>query len=562
MVVPLYQRFHPPPPAVPKATIGGSFGRCHHARAPGGRSPLRSPDPPLGSQDAPLYLRRARRHLHHRPRADAPAPGGGGRVRAEPRRAGRHDALRRHEEAGPGLDRAAREAGRDAVREPPLARRPAHELAHGLGADGPPARAAPPERRGAARAAPAEGADLDARRAGAPGEPSRRRRRHEEAARRGAGRRPAQGGDRRARGPAPRPARRGARGHELRSRRGRLRRPGQRRRDQVLRPLHRDGRGRDGGRQAEGEAGGVRAAGGSRAGAGGSCGGDRSRAGGGGPGVRGARSCGGGGPGRMTEVTADMVRQLREMTGAPMMDTKRALVDAEGDLDAAKQLLRERGMASAGKRAGNETPEGVVLTRLDDSKGTIVAVGSETEPVSKNDEFRAFAEKVLDTVEKDGPDAVESLEEERKELVGKIGENIIVRGAAQFGRGDGDSLAAYVHPPANKIGVLVKAEGSPEAARRLAMHIAFAAPRFATRDEVPEEEVVKEREIYEKLPEVESKPEQAREKIVEGMLGKRFFAENVLAEQAWIHEPKKTVAQALEEEGLTVLEFERYALAE
>src|SRR5215475_15439175 len=116
----------------------------------------------------------------------------------------------------------------------------------------------------------------------------------------------------------------------------------------------------------------------------------------------------------MTQVTADMVRELREMTGAPMMDTKRALVDADGDLEAAKQLLRERGMASAGKRAGNQTPEGVVLTRLDDAKGTIVAVGSETEPVSKNDEFRAFAEKVLDAVETDGPEAIESLEDERR----------------------------------------------------------------------------------------------------------------------------------------------------
>jgi elongation factor Ts len=258
----------------------------------------------------------------------------------------------------------------------------------------------------------------------------------------------------------------------------------------------------------------------------------------------------------MTQVTADMVRELREMTGAPMMDTKRALVDADGDLEAAKQLLRERGMASAGKRAGNDTPEGVVLTRLDGPNGTIVAIGSETEPVSKNDEFRSFAEKVLDTVEQDGPEAIESLEDERKELIGKIGENILVRGAARFEGGNGEAIAAYVHPPANKIGVLVKA------ARRLAMHIAFAAPRFTTRDEVPEEEIAKEREIYEKLPEVESKPEQARPKIVEGMLGKRFFAENVLAEQAWIHEPKKTVAQALEEEGLKVLEFERYALAE
>jgi elongation factor Ts len=264
----------------------------------------------------------------------------------------------------------------------------------------------------------------------------------------------------------------------------------------------------------------------------------------------------------MTEIPADLVRQQREMTGAPMMDCKRALQDAGGDIDGAKQLLRERGMASASKRAENKTPEGIVLTRVDDSRGTIVAVGSETEPVSKNDEFRAFAERVLEAVAENGPDAVEGLEDERKELIGKIGENIIVRGAARFETGNGEAIAAYVHPPANKIGVLVKAEGSQEAARRLAMHIAFAAPRFATRNEVPEDEIANERAVYEKLPEVESKPEQAREKIVEGMLGKRFFAETVLADQAWIHEPKKTVAQALDEEGLKVLDFERFALAE
>ncbi len=264
----------------------------------------------------------------------------------------------------------------------------------------------------------------------------------------------------------------------------------------------------------------------------------------------------------MTEITAELVKTLREMTSAPMMDCKRALQDADGDLEAAKQLLRERGMAQASKRAGQETTEGVVLARVDDSKGTIVAVGSETEPVSKNEEFRAFAERVLDAVEKDGPDAVSALEDARTELVGKIGENIAVRGAARFESSNGEAVAAYVHPPANKIGVLVKVEGPPEAARRLAMHIAFAAPRYATRGEVPEEEIANERSVYEKLPEVESKPEQARPKIVEGMLGKRFFGEAVLAEQAWIHEPKKTVAQALEEEGLKVLEFERYALAE
>jgi elongation factor Ts len=264
----------------------------------------------------------------------------------------------------------------------------------------------------------------------------------------------------------------------------------------------------------------------------------------------------------MTEISAELVKTLRQMTGAPMMDCKRALQDADGDLEAAKQLLRERGMAQASKRAGQETTEGVVLARVDDSKGTIVAVGSETEPVSKNEEFRAFAERVLDAVEKDGPGAVAALEDERSELVGKIGENVAVRGAARFESANGEAVAAYIHPPANKIGVLVKAEGPPETARRLAMHIAFAAPRYATRDEVSEEEIANERSVYEKLPEVESKPMEARPKIVEGMLGKRFFGQTVLAEQAWIHEPKKTVAEALEEEGLKVLGFERYALAE
>jgi elongation factor Ts len=262
------------------------------------------------------------------------------------------------------------------------------------------------------------------------------------------------------------------------------------------------------------------------------------------------------------QISAGLVKELRDLTGAGMMDAKRALEETGGDVEAAQRLLREQGMAAAGKKAGRETTEGEVLATVSGNVGAIVAIGCETEPVSKNEEFLRFAEAVLEAVEADGPDAVAGLEEQRLELVGRLKENIEIRGATRMEAGEGELLAEYVHPPANKIGVLVKAEGPPEAARRLAMHIAFAAPRFATRDEVPGDEVAKEREIYAKLPEVESKPEQAREKIVEGMLGKRFFAENVLAEQAWIHEPKKTVAQALEEEGLNVLEFERYALAE
>ena len=149
--------------------------------------------------------------------------------------------------------------------------------------------------------------------------------------------------------------------------------------------------------------------------------------------------------------------------------------------------------------------------------------------------------------------------------MGKLGRNIQVVGAARLEAGQGESLAEYVHPPANKQGVLVRLRGeNPAAARRLAMHIAAAAPRWRSRDDVPPEELASERSVYANSDEVQSKPEAARDKIVEGMLGKRFFAAypgGVLLDQAWIHDGSKTVAQALQEEGLEVLEFVRYALS-
>jgi elongation factor Ts len=264
----------------------------------------------------------------------------------------------------------------------------------------------------------------------------------------------------------------------------------------------------------------------------------------------------------VAEIPARLVKQLRDETGAGMMDAKRALQETNGDFDAAKKLLRERGMAEAGKRAGRETKEGIVLARIDDNVGTLVAVGSETEPVSRNEEFLAFAQKVLDTVEREGPDAVEQLEEKRQELVGRLGENIVVAGKARFEKqSDDETFAAYVHPPANKIGVLVRATGPAEVARLLAMHIAFAAPIYAHRDEIPAEDLATELEILEKLPEVQSRPEEHREKIVQGMLSKRFFGQAVLPDQEWIHDTGKTVAKALEEHELEVLEYDRQAVA-
>jgi elongation factor Ts len=264
----------------------------------------------------------------------------------------------------------------------------------------------------------------------------------------------------------------------------------------------------------------------------------------------------------VTEIPAHLVKQLREETGAGMMDCKRALQETDGDLEAAKRLLRERGMAEAGKRAGRETTEGIVLSRISDTSGTLVAVGCESEQVAKNEDFRAFAGELLDVVEQKGPEGTSELEEKRQELVSKLRENIAIRGAARFERQGDETLGAYVHPPANRIGVLVKLTGPAGLARQLAMHISFAAPRYRTRDEVSAEEIESERAIYAKLPEVQDKPEQVRDKILEGMLRKRFFAQIVLHDQEWIHESGKTVGQVLEEQGAEVHEFVRYGLAD
>jgi elongation factor Ts len=264
------------------------------------------------------------------------------------------------------------------------------------------------------------------------------------------------------------------------------------------------------------------------------------------------------------EISAQLVRELREQTQAGMMDCKRALQETNGDMEAAVVLLRERNLAGALKRADRATTEGLVGYRLaaDNSRGTMVAVGSETEPVSKSEEFQAFARKALDLVEADGIDSVSQLDEEKTELSGKLGENIAVAGAARFEAVDGGRINAYVHPPANTLGVLVHLRGGDDdLARKLAMHIAASSPQWIAREDVPDETITAETEIFANSDEVQSKPEQAREKIVEGMLNKRFFGANVLAEQEWIHDGSLTVGKVLEDAGAEVLEFERFSLA-
>ena len=264
----------------------------------------------------------------------------------------------------------------------------------------------------------------------------------------------------------------------------------------------------------------------------------------------------------MTDITAAMVKELRDATSAGMMECKRALQETDGDFDDAVKLLREKGMASAAKRADRATSEGKVGVMVRDKVGAIAAIGCETEPVSNNDDFLAYAEKLLRTVF-DGGDAG-ALEDERVALAAKLGENIQVAGAKRMEAADGEHLNFYVHSPANKVGALVRTKGGdPAAARSLALHLTFARPTYGTRDEIPQELVDAEREILSKSEEVLSKPENVREKIVEGQLNKRFFGEAVLTEQTWYRadEATGTVAQYLADHGIELLDYAWYAVS-
>jgi elongation factor Ts len=260
-------------------------------------------------------------------------------------------------------------------------------------------------------------------------------------------------------------------------------------------------------------------------------------------------------------IAASLVKELRDQTGAGMMECKRALEETGGDVDAAVTYLREKGIASVARRSGRETTEGKVGIELGEARAAMVAVGCETEPVSNNEEFLVFCQRVLDAVARHGEAAVDEVEGERVELAAKLGENIVVRGAVRYEGAEGDVLSGYVHPPANKIGVLVHGRGNPDVARLLAMHISFAAPLYLTRDDVPEAELAAEREILAKQPDVAGKPEEVRGKIVDGRIQK-WLAALVLAEQEWIHDSGRKVGQALAEAGFEVIDFRRFALSE
>jgi elongation factor Ts len=243
----------------------------------------------------------------------------------------------------------------------------------------------------------------------------------------------------------------------------------------------------------------------------------------------------------MAEISASLVKELRELTGLPMMECKKALAEAGGDLKKAEELLRIKGSAKATKAAGRIAAEGVIGAWLsaDARVGALVELNSETDFVAKNADFLAFAQSLAEIVATRDPGSKE--EEKRQALVQKLGENITIR---RFKRMQAKGkLALYVHA-GSKIGVLVDFEGPENVAKDVAMHIAFAKPAHLTKAEVPADIMQRERDIQLARAKESGKPPEIAAKMVEGALNK-FLGEITLLGQPFIKDDKQSVEKML-----------------
>ncbi|MBT8121691.1 MAG: elongation factor Ts [Gammaproteobacteria bacterium] len=274
-------------------------------------------------------------------------------------------------------------------------------------------------------------------------------------------------------------------------------------------------------------------------------------------------------------ITAAQVKELRERTGSGMMECKKALTDANGDLDVAIEALRKSGMAKADKKASRIAAEGLVVIEMSDDNKTaaIVEVNCETDFVAKKDDFQAFASSIAKRVLADNPADIDalmamplndgdatSIEDSRKALIATIGENITVR---RFTRVETSGLlAAYAHGV--RIGVLVELEGGDASlGKDLAMHIAAHDPRpvCVSEDEVPAELIEGERNIFTAQARESGKPDNIIEKMIEGRI-RKYLGEITLLGQSFVKDPDLTVGQLLEQAGASVSRFERVELGE
>ncbi|MEL7049021.1 MAG: translation elongation factor Ts [Pseudomonadota bacterium] len=267
----------------------------------------------------------------------------------------------------------------------------------------------------------------------------------------------------------------------------------------------------------------------------------------------------------MTTITASMVKELREKTGVGMMDCKKALNENGGDMDAAIDWLRKKGLSKAAKKADRVAAEGLVGITTDGAKGAVVEVNSETDFVARNDQFQDMVAKITDlAMGADGetakllaeayPGTSGTVEDYVKEMIATIGENMTVRRTATLSVGDG-IVAGYVHNKVTdglgKIGVLVALESTGDASkladfgRQLAMHVAAANPLALTPDELDQTVIEKERAIYAEQAKASGKPENIIEKMVEGRLRKEFFQQVVLLQQTYVLDGKASVEAAV-----------------
>jgi elongation factor Ts len=288
------------------------------------------------------------------------------------------------------------------------------------------------------------------------------------------------------------------------------------------------------------------------------------------------------------QITAAMVKELRERTGAGMMDVKSALVEAAGDMDEATKILRKKGLAAAGKKAGRVTAEGTVTSHVGDNVGVLVEVNCETDFVGRNENFRHFADDLARVIAQSKAGSVDALNNEPwpgdaeaqtvgqhvLAMIGSIKENISIRRFVRYEAAVNAVLSAYIHA-GGKIGVLVelvaasgeKSARMNEIAKDVAMHIAAAEPRFIRRDEVTQKDLDTEREIARDAAAKSGKPENIVEKMVVGKMDK-FYAEACLLEQPYIRNDKQTVSEYLAASGkesgcaYIVTRFTRYKLGE
>ena len=279
-------------------------------------------------------------------------------------------------------------------------------------------------------------------------------------------------------------------------------------------------------------------------------------------------------------ITAAQVNELRQKTGAGMMDCKKALTESNGDFDKAIEILRKKGASVAAKRAEKSANEGMVLTKIinDGKTGIIVEVNCETDFVAKGDDFTGFASAVLNTVESKKPANVEelltdeSLKNQMNDLIGKVGEKIEISRFA-IENSDNGLVVDYVHM-GSKLGVLVRFDNTGDASgdlaeigKDVAMQVAAMNPICTKREEVPTETINKEIEIYKEIARKEGKPDQILDKIATGKLNK-FYQENCLVEQAYIKDNSKTINDLMKEfnskhgTGATVALFHRFHLGD